>query len=462
VKSAVEPLSPTRVKLTVEVPFEELKPSLDAAYKKIAQQVNVPGFRRGRVPQQVIDQRIGRGVVLDEAVSEALPQFYFQALQENDVQALSQPQVDIGDYSAGTTLEFSAELDVRPAITVPDYEGIEVSVDDVEVTEADVDEQLQGLRARFGSLSTVERPAVDGDFVTIDLAAYEDGELIEEAQATGMSYQLGSGALLDGLDEAVTGLSAGESATFSSSLLGGDRQGQPVDVEVSVQAVKEQQLPEVDDEFAQTASEFDTVDELRADLRERLERGKRLEQAGAARDAVLETLLERVEVPLPDAAVAEELAARQASIREQLSYAGRSEEDYLKSEGQTREEFDAELESRVRSSLAARFLLDELAKHAALSVEEGELSEHLVRRAARSGMKPEEFAQEMVKQGQVPELVSEIVRGKALALVVESAVVTDRSGRPVELRRLQPDGSIAPEDEPAEADAEDAAVGADA
>jgi trigger factor len=459
VKSAVEPLSPTRVKLTVEVPFEELKPSLDAAYKKIAQQVNVPGFRRGRVPQQVIDQRIGRGVVLDEAVSEALPQFYFQALQENDVQALSQPQVDIGDYSAGTTLEFSAELDVRPAITVPDYEGIEVSVDDTEVTDADVDEQLQALRARFGSLSTVERPAGDDDFVTIDLAAYEDGELIEEAQATGMSYQLGSGTLLDGLDEAVTGLSAGESATFTSSLLGGDREGQPVDVEVNVQAVKEQQLPELDDEFAQTASEFDTVDELRADLRERLERGKRMEQAGAARDAVLEALLERVEVPLPDAAVAEELVARQASIREQLSYAGMSEEDYLESEGQTREEFDAELESRVRSSLAARFLLDELAKHAALSVEEGELSEHLVRRAARSGMKPEEFAQEMVKQGQVPELVSEIVRGKALALVVETAVVTDRSGRPVELRRLQPDGSIAPEEPP---DAKDTAVDADA
>ena len=331
-RSAVETLSPTRVKLTVEVPFEELKPSVEAAYRKIARQINVPGFRRGKVPPMVIDQRIGRELVLDEAVNDALPQFYLKALQDNDVQALSQPEVDVTDFTDGQELAFSAELDVRPQIQLPDYEGLEVSVDDLEVSDDDVEEQLQALRERFATLSSVDRPAEDGDFVTIDLAASRDGVAIEEAQASGMSYNVGSGTMLDGLDEAVRGLSAGDSATFASQLSGGELAGQDVDVEVRVQAVKEQQLPSLDDDFAQTASEFDTVDELREDLRARLERGKRLEQAAAARDAVLEALMERVEVPLPESAVEEEFQSWRQAIRDQLGYAGLNEEQYLESE----------------------------------------------------------------------------------------------------------------------------------
>ena len=451
-KSAVEPLSPTRVKLTVEVAFEELKPSLDAAYKKIAQQINVPGFRRGKVPPQVIDQRVGRELVLDEAVNDALPQFYLQALQENDVQALSQPEVDVSDFTDGQKLAFVAELDVRPQIQLPEYEGMEVSVEDVEVTDDDIEEQLQALGERFATLIPVERPAEEGDFVTIDLAASRDGVAIEEARATGVSYKVGAGTMLDGLDEAVRGLSAGESATFSSNLTGGDLAGEDVDVEVGVQSVKEQQLPPLDDDFAQTASEFDTVDELRADLRTRLERGKRLEQAAAARDAVLEALLDRAEVPLPESAVEEEFQSRRQAIRDQLSYAGIGEQQYLESEGQSPEEFEEQLRSRVRNSLAAQFLLEELAKQQQLSVAEAELTEHLVRRATRAGVQPEQYADQVVEQGQVPVLVAEVVRAKALALLVKSATVTDASGRHVELKRLQPDGSIADEsaDSPSE------------
>ena len=459
-KSAVEPLSPTRVKLTVEVPFEELKPSLDAAYKKIAQQINVPGFRRGKVPPQVIDQRVGRELVLDEAVNDALPHFYLQALRDNDVQALSQPEVDVSDFTDGNQLAFSAELDVRPQIQLPDYEGLEVSVEDVEVSDDDIEEQLQALRERFATLTVAEHPAGDGDFVTIDLAASRDGVAIEEAQATGVSYKVGSGTMLDGLDEAVRGLSAGESATFASRLTGGDLADEEVDVQVRVQSVKEQQLPPLDDDFAQTASEFDTVDELRADLRTRLERGKRLEQAAAARDAVLEALLDRVEVPLPESAVEEEFQSRRQAIRDQLTYAGLGEQQYLESEGQSPEEFEEQLRSRARSSLAAQFLLDELAKQQQLSVAEAELTDHLVRRAARAGVPPEQYADQVVEQGQVPVLVAEVVRAKALALLVESATVTDSSGRQVELKRLQPDGSIAaesadgerPDEEPEAAD----------
>ena len=449
-KSAVETLSPTRIKLTVEVPFDELRPSVDAAYKKIARQVNVPGFRRGKVPPPVIDQRVGRGAVLDEAVNEALPQFYLRALQENEVEPLSQPDVDVTGFADGQQLAFSAELDVRPEIVLPEYTGLEVIVADAEATDEDVDEQFQALRERFATLTTVERPAREGDFVTIDLVGAKDGEVIEEAQATGISYKVGSGTMLDGLDEALIGLEAGGSATFDSTLAGGDYAGQPVDVSVTVQAVKEQELPAVDDEFAETASEFDTVDELRADLRTRLERGKRLEQAAAARDAVLEALLERVDIPLPDAAVAEEVTGRLDSISEQLAYAGMTQEQYLESEGQTQEEFTADMESRVRSALAAQFLLEEIAKKEELSVDEAELTEHLVRRAGRAGVQPQEYVQQVVQSGQVPVLVSEVVRGKALALVVQSAAITDASGRPVNVKGLRPDGTIAEETDDAE------------
>ena len=331
-KSATETLTPTRVKLTVEVPFAELEPNLSAAYKKIGAQIQVPGFRKGKVPPAIVDQRLGRGAVLDEAVNDALPKLYVEALRENDLQPLGQPEVDVVKFADGDALEFTAEVDVRPDIELPDYTGLQAQVDAIEVSDDDVAEQLQGLRERFGSLNEVERAAADGDFVTIDLSASEDGTPIEEAQASGLSYEVGKGTMVDGLDKALRGMAAGESTSFSSVLMGGDRSGQEVDIEVAVQAVQEQELPDLDDEFAQTASEFDTVDELRDDLLEKLTRGKRLEQAGAARDAVLEKLLTMVEVPLPDAVVAEELSSRREQITQQLAQAGMTQDDYLEQE----------------------------------------------------------------------------------------------------------------------------------
>jgi len=455
VKSAVETLSPTRAKLTVEVPFEELKPSLDAAYKKIAQQINVPGFRKGKVPPMVIDRQVGRETVLNEAVNEALPQLYMQALQENDVQPLAQPEIDITKFEDNDVLEFTAELDVRPEIALPDYDGIEVTVDDVTVTDQDVEEQVQNLRERFASLNEVDREAADGDFVVIDLKATKDGELVEGAEASGMSYQVGRGGMLDGLDEALTGMTAGDEKTFQSSLVGGDAVGEVVDVTVSVGAVKEQELPELDDDFAQSASEFDTVEELTEDVKVRLERGKRLEQAAAARDAVLEKLLDMVEIPLPENVVADELKSRRENIEQQLGAAGMTMEAYLDSEEQTVDEFEADLDKRVREAVAAQFILDEVAKKEEVGVDEGELQEHVMRRAQQSGQDPNEFVQHMVQHNHIPEMVSEVVRGKSLAAIVEGAKVTDESGTHVELKLLQPDGSIG-EPQTEEAQAEEA------
>jgi trigger factor len=443
VKSAVETLSPTRAKLTVEVPFDELRPSLDAAYKKIAQQVNVPGFRRGKVPPMVIDRQVGRAVVLDEAINEALPKLYVEAMQSAELEPLAQPEIDITKFEDNDTLEFTAEVDVRPEITLPDYKGLQASVEDLVVSDQDVEDQLQALRERFASLTEVDRPAAEGDFVVMDLVARQDGQVVEGAEVTGMSYQVGKGGMLEGLDEALVGMAAGDERTFSSQLVGGDLVGQPVDVEVRVSSVKEQDLPELDDDFAQTASEFDTVAELTDDIRTRLERGKRLEQAAAARDAVLETLLEQVDVPLPDGVVEAELTARREQLEQQLSFAGMTLQQYLDSEEQTIDEFEADLEKRVRDAVAAQFVLDQVAQAEQIGVNEGELQQHLLQRAQQSGQNPQEFISHMLEHNHIPEMVSEVVRGKALATIVEQAEVTDASGNHVELRNLQPDGTVA-------------------
>ncbi|GAA1146146.1 trigger factor [Nocardioides aquiterrae] len=452
-KSAVETLSPTRAKLTVEVPFEELKPSLDAAYKQIAKQINVPGFRRGKVPPAVIDRQVGRGAVLDQAINEVVPQKYVEALQANDLQPLAQPEIEVTKFEDNAALEFTAEVDIRPEITLPEYDGVEAEVEDIELGDDEVTEQVEALRERFATLQDVERPVADGDFVVMDLVATKDGEPVEGAEVTGMSYRVGRGGMLDGLDEALVGMAAGDEKTFTSQLVGGDLVGEDVEVRVSVSQVQEQELPDLDDEFAQMASEFDTVDELTADVRERLGRGKRLEQAAAARDAVLEALLEKVEIPLPEVVVTDELNARRRNIEQQLAFAGITMEKYLEDEKQTQEEFEADLERRVRDAVAAQFILDEIAKKEEFGIDQAELSEHLVRRAQQSGQDPQEFANHMFEHNHIPELVQEILRGKALARIVESAVVKDASGNVVELKNLRPDGTIGePEAEADEAD----------
>ena len=443
-KSDLETLNPTRVKLTVEVPFEELKPSLDAAYRKIGAQVTIPGFRKGKVPPRVIDQRFGRATVLDEAVNEALPKFYGEALEANDVSPLGQPEVDVTSFEDGQQLTFTAEVDVRPEFDLPDYDGLEVTVDDADVSDAEVDEQLDGLRERFATLTGVDRAAADGDFVSIDLSASVAGEAVDDLTAKGLSYQVGQGSLLDGLDEAITGLAAGEKADFPTALVGGDHAGEEATVTVEVKSVKERELPELDDDFAQTASEFDTLDELRADVRTRVEGMKAVQQGVQARDRVLEALLAKVEIPLPEGVIKAEIESRNHNLAHQLEAASMTKADFLAAEGQSEEEFDADIDQRTRGAMTAQFVLDKVVEKEQLSVNEAELTQHILRTASRYGMGPDQFAQQVVQAGQVPVLVSEVVRGKALALVLERAKVVDESGRPVDLEALRED---APGDE---------------
>nr|WP_202424651.1 trigger factor [Streptomyces sp. HUCO-GS316] len=434
VKSAVETLNPTRVRLTVEVPFEELKDSLDAAYKKINQQVTVKGFRKGKIPARVIDQRFGRGAVLEEAVNDALPKFYTEAVNEAELNVLGQPEVDITELKDGETLNFTAEVDVRPAIEIPDYSGIEVEVDAVEVTDEDIDKSVEQLRERFASTSPVERAAEDGDVVTIDLEAKVDGEVLEDGVASGVSYTIGSGELLDGIDDAVKGLETGGEATFTSELKGGSAAGKEAEVTVKVTQVAARELPELDDEFAQLASEFDTLDELKADSRKRLEHMKQFDQATQAQERVLEKLLELVEVPVPEKLLEDEINTRKHNLEHhQLGQMGLELAKYLEIQGKTEEEFDAETKEAAVKGIKTQFVLDELVKLEKLNVNQEELTEHLMRRAASSGMSPDQFAQAVVEGGQVPLLVGEVARGKALAVVVEAATVKDTNGEIIDL-----------------------------
>lgn len=433
-KSAVETLNPTRVRLTVEVPFEELKDSLDAAYKKINQQVTVKGFRKGKIPARVIDQRFGRGAVLEEAVNDALPKFYTDAVNNAELNVLGQPEVDITELKDGETLNFTAEVDIRPAIEIPDYSGIEVEVDAVEVSEEDVDKAVEELRERFASTTPVERAAEDGDVVTIDLEAKVDGEILEDGVANGVSYTIGSGELLEGIDDAVKGLEAGGEATFTSELKGGSATGKEAEVSVKVTQVAARELPELDDDFAQLASEFDTLEELRADSRKRLENMKQYDQATQAQERVLEKLLELVEVPVPEKLLEDEINTRKHNLEHhQLGQMGLDLPQYLEIQGKTAEEFDTETREAAVKGIKTQFVLDELVNKEKLNVNQEELTEHLMRRAASSGMSPDQFAQAVVEGGQVPMLVGEVARGKALAVVVEAATVKDTNGEIVDL-----------------------------
>ncbi|WP_027931695.1 trigger factor [Amycolatopsis thermoflava] len=435
-KSTVEQLSPTRVKINVEVPFDELKPNFDRAYSKIAQQVRIPGFRPGKVPARVLESRIGRAPVLDEVVNEAIPAKYLEAVRAGEVRTLGQPDFEVTKLEDREVLEFTAEVDIRPEITLPDFSGLSVSVDDVEVTDEEVDAELDNLRARFGTLKGVERPAQDGDFVSIDLSATVDGKEVEEAATSGLSYEIGSGQLVDGIDEAIIGANEGETKTFTTKLVAGEYAGRDAEVSVTVQSVKERELPEADDEFAQLASEFDTIDELKADLRERLAKMKKVQQGVQARDKILDELLESVDVPLPEKVVEAEVENRKHDAIHDLDHSEENLAKVLETQGKTLEEFHAELQTEAEKAVRTQLLLDSVADAEEVQVGDAELTERIIYQAQRFGISPDEYVQRAQQSGQLSAIFADVRRGKALASIVRKATVTDASGAEIDLSDL--------------------------
>ena len=457
-KTDVEELSPTRVRLSVEVPFDELKPSLDKAYREVSRQVRIPGFRPGRVPPPVIDSRIGRDVVLSQAVNDALPDLYAKAVAEGDVSALGQPEVEITSLDDGKELTFTAEVDIRPKFELPDLSSLSVTVDNTLVSPDEVAEYLGQLQERFASLKAVQRSVQADDYVSIDLSASVDGKPVEDAQASGLSYQVGSESLLDGLDAALIGMAAGESATFRTELVGGEFAGREADVTVTLHSVKVKEVPGLDDDFAQLASEFDTLGELRASTRAQLERVKSTQQVMQARDRALEAVLEQIDIPLPEGVVQEEATRNRDSLLQQLERAGATLEGYLEMSNQTQEQFDADLEQRARNAVKVSLVLDQVARQEELSVDPAELSAYVTRQAEQMGVAPDRLAKQLAEDGRLSFAATEVLRGKAVNLIAERVKVTDASGHPVDIKAaLGAPGSAGTEaDDDAAQDADDA------
>jgi trigger factor len=437
VKSTVEKLSPTRAKVTISVTPEELKPSITHAYGHIAEDINIPGFRKGKVPPPIIDQRVGKSAVLEHAVNESLDGFYRAAVDEHKLRPLGRPEADIvewpSDKDFSGDLQLAIEVDVRPEIDLPVYEGLKLTVDAVDISDDEVTEELNTLRSRFGTLITVDRPATTGDFAQIDLVASVNG--VEVDNASGISYEVGSGDLIEGIDEALESLTAGETTTFASKLLGGDHEGETAEITVTVIAVKERELPTADDDFAQIASEFDTIDELTESLKVQVGRSKVFGQGNQARELLIEQLLSSVEVPIPEAIIADE-------VHRHLEGENRLEDETHR----------AEVTEASEKTFRQQILLDTIAEAEKVKVSQDELTQYLIQGASQYGMDPSEFVQALSGNGQIPSMVAEVARNKALAIALGKALVTDSNGATVDLSEF----TAVVDDEPADDETTDA------
>lgn len=431
-KSTVEQLSPTRVRINVEVPFAELEPDFQRAYKELAKQVRLPGFRPGKAPAKLLEARIGREAMLDQIVNDALPSRYGQAVAESDVQPLGRPNIEVTKKEYGQDLQFTAEVDIRPKISPPDLSALTVSVDPIEIGEDDVDAELQSLRTRFGTLTAVDRPVAVGDVVSIDLSATVDGEDIPNAAAEGLSHEVGSGRLIAGLDDAVVGLSADESRVFTAKLAAGEHAGQEAQVTVTVRSVKERELPEPDDEFAQLASEFDSIDELRASLSDQVRQAKRAQQAEQIRNATIDALLEQVDVPLPESYVQAQFDSVLHSALSGLNHDEARFNELLVEQGSSRAAFDAEARTASGKDVKRQLLLDALADELQVQVGQDDLTERLVTTSRQYGIEPQQLFGYLQERNQLPTMFADVRRELAIRAAVEAATVTDSDGNTID------------------------------
>jgi trigger factor len=453
VKSSVEKLSDTRVKLTVNVPFEDLKTEIDQAYTALAQQVSIPGFRKGKAPRQLIDARFGRGPILEQVVNDMLPTRYQQAVEENEIVAIGQPSVDITKIEDNDFVEFTAEVDVRPEIEVPDFSGIEVTVPAIEVDDTAVDEEIDKLRARFGELKDTKRKLKTGDFAVIDLKATVDGEVVEEASTEGLSYEVGQGDLIDGLDTALRGMKTDEDNEFTTKIVSGEHADKEATVAVHVQQTKERKLPEFDDEFAQLASEFDTAEELREATKTQVAESKKAEQAAAIRDEVLKAALAKTEFALPESVVDEQVHQQLHQLLGQMAHDEAALEQVLQAQGLTREEFDAQSRQDSEEAVRTQLFLDTLAEQEAPEVSQQELTDHILFTAQSYGMDPNQFIGQLQQSGQIANLFADVRRGKALAAAICRVSVKDEAGNEIDPAQYFGEEDEAAEAETAEAEA---------
>ena len=454
-KTSVDKLSDTRVKLNVSVPFDELGKEIDQAYKAIAQQVNIPGFRRGKAPRQLIDARFGRGPILEQVVNDMLPTRYEQALAENEINPLGQPEIEVTKIEDNDVVEFTAEVDVRPEIEVPDFSKISVKVPELKLDDEAVDAELDTLRERFGELKDTKRKLKTDDYAIIDLEATVDGEKLDDASAEGLTYRVGADDLMKGLDTALRGMKTDEDNEFESEIKYGEHKGEKATVKVHVQQTKERKLPELDDDFAQMASEFDTVEELRNSTREQVEENAKAKQAADIRDEVLKAALAESKFALPESVVDEQVHNQLHQLLGQVAHDENALAQLLEAQGTTREEFDKQSREQAEESVRTQLFLDAVAEQEQPEVSQQELTDHILFTAQSYGMDPNQFIMQLQQSGQVANLFADVRRGKALAAAISRTTVKDDEGNSIDPNEYF--GEI-DEDEVAEAEAADKAV----
>ncbi|HZA19752.1 MAG TPA: trigger factor [Actinomycetota bacterium] len=425
-QTTAERIEKDRVKLRVEVTEEDLKPAIAEVYRELANEMKVPGFRKGKVPRQIIDSRVGPEFVRSEALKEALPDFYREALKQEELEAITAPDIEVVEFSKGSPIVFEATVDIRPEVVVPDLGSIEVEAPDAAVTDEDIDEQMERLRDRFAELETVGREARRGDFVLIDLKGYEGDQLVDGASAPDYLYEVGSRTGPPKLDEELEGNRPGAILKFNDSIPEGELAGRELSFTVLVKEVKAKKLPVLDDEFAKTVGEFDSLEELREDLRERLVDVKRQMVEEEIRTRVLEALIDAADLDPPEKLVEAEFDHRLHHLEEDLGRAGMSIAQYAQAAEQTELELRADLRRSVSRSVVAELLLEQIAREAEIEVTEEDLGRDIAVAAARSGQDPSEVAKQLAESGRLGSVAADIMRRKALDYVVEHVNIKNR------------------------------------
>jgi trigger factor len=438
-KASVEPLEGNKVKLSVEVDEQEFERALDQAFRKIAREVRIPGFRPGKAPRRVLEARLGKDAARTEALRDSLPDYYAQAIREQDLDAIAPPEIDITAGEESGPVTFDAVVEVRPQITVPGYGGLRVTVPNPAVTDEDISGQVDRLRGNFGTLETVTRPARDGDYLTVDLKATEGENVLHET--TDELYELGSGSIMPKVDEELQGARAGDILRFSAEMPGHEGHDHEIPIisfTVLVKEVKEKILPELTDDWASEASEFDTVDELREDIAKRIRVVKAVRAQMTLRNGVVDALIELVEDDIPEALVNSELSRRIHDLGHRLEEQGATIAQYIQATGQTEDAVLEELRVSATQAVKADLALRAVAEAEDLEVTDDDLDTEIERLAERTRMKPKDVLRQLERADQLPAVRSDIKKAKALEWLVEHAELVDEEGHPVDRADLSP------------------------
>ncbi len=424
-KTTVETIDAVRVKLTVEVDPGVVRKAHDTAARHLAQQVNLPGFRKGKAPRKLLEQRLGSGAIAQHALEDNLDDWYRAAIDDAEIVPVGSPELDIETFTEKEGMTFVAEVEVRPEIDLPDHTGLQLSHPEWGVSDDEVTAKLDEQRERFAEVDEVERAASSGDYVTIDLKVFVDGEELETAHVEDALYEVGSQGVTAKLDDELEGIEAGAEFTYTDQLPEEypEHGGEEAEFHVTVHDVRAKSLPTLDDDFAATASEFDTLDDYRADIRRNLERQKVSEARHQARGDLLQAFLAPIDFELPPSMITSEVDDQRQQISQQAEQYGMTFEDMLAAQDMEEEAWEEEVTTQARASVKARLVLDTLAETLEVDIEPDDVNQEIFRHAMQMGMQPQQVAQMIQEQGSLPALIGDVARRKALDAIVDGAIL---------------------------------------